>query len=64
MSFTITTDVFCDFCTAWEFGCCSYKADKKQARENAGAHGWKVIIVKDKKKDICPVCYEKEEWLK
>ena len=48
----------------WQFGCCSLKADKAQARKNLKTTGWLVIKHEGQMKDICPDCYEKEEWLK
>lgn len=54
MSFTIVTDVFCDFCPDWmsEGGICSHKVKKREAWERALSFGWKRIDGKM----ICPSC--------
>ncbi len=60
MSFTITTDVFCDFCTMWmdEGGATGLKVYKKEAWERAASFGWK----KKNGKHQCPRCVMKEKY--
>lgn len=57
MSYTITTDVFCDGkgCSLWTEGTSSHRIERKQASECARQVGW---LVK-KRKHYCPRCKEK-----
>jgi hypothetical protein len=45
MSFTITTDIFCDVesCAEWLHGTVDTKVDKVVTRQKAKKLGWKVI---------------------
>lgn len=54
MSFTITTDVFCDFCPMWmsEGGVSCGKIKKKHAWKRAISFGWKLV----EGKHMCPDC--------
>lgn len=52
MSFTITTDVFCDNCNDWIFGATGHKIDKARALQRAKELGWTV----DNCKHVCPLC--------
>ena len=54
MSYTITTDVFCDKCTDWTKGETSGKMEKNRALKIAIAKGWKHI----KGEHYCPACFE------
>lgn len=52
MSFTITTDVFCDKCMDWTPGTASHRIDKRSALEIAKSRGW----TKKSGKHLCPLC--------
>ena len=58
MSFTITTDVFCDGkdCSDWIHGACGKRVLKQSAMRNAKAHGW----VSRKGQHLCPDCAKKK----
>ena len=63
MSTTITTDVFCDNCSAWINGfvsCISRKAATKLAREEAKRYGWIYKRIDGKVVDLCPECWERK----
>lgn len=57
MSYTITTDVFCDGedCSLWTEGPASYRIERKEASEHARQAGW---FVKNGK-HYCPDCTPK-----
>lgn len=55
MSFTITTDVFCDFCGSWMLGEVSGRVDKSKAWKRATDKGW----IKNQGKHCCPKCINK-----
>lgn len=52
MSYTVTTDIFCDLCNDWTSGVSKTKVDIKNARAIAKDRGW----IRKNNKDICPVC--------
>lgn len=52
MSFTITTDVFCDKCPDWTPGESSNRINRRKALSLAKERGWTVR----KKKHLCPMC--------
>lgn len=52
MSFTITTDVFCDICSDWHFGVASNVIEKRRAWELVERIGW----TKVDGLHVCPVC--------
>ncbi len=55
MSFTITTDVFCDTCPVWTHGDVAMRVKRASAWAVAKSKGWKMI----KGKHICPQCLAK-----
>ena len=57
MSFTISTDVFCDICPKWVHGTCSSRPEKAKAWLRAQDDGWKKVDGKH----VCPDCQEKLE---
>lgn len=65
MSFTITTDTFCDGCNDWVDGISKTSPDRTYAWKNAEAHGWKRIKGNTRKgekhKHYCSRCFEKLE---
>jgi hypothetical protein len=52
VSFTITTDVFCDECSDWTSGVSGPHNGKREAWRNAKSRGW----AKRRGKHLCPVC--------
>jgi hypothetical protein len=58
MSFTVTTDVFCDNCNDWTHGTAGKKIDRVRATEVALSRGWTF----EKKKHLCPICNGKAEF--
>lgn len=52
MSFTITTDIFCDRCHNWDAGISDNQVCKRDCWTVAKARGW----TKEKGKHICPLC--------
>lgn len=56
MSFTITTDVFCDICSDWVHGTVSWRVEKAKAWKTAKFKGW----IKKDGKMICPLCTKKQ----
>lgn len=52
MSYTITTDVFCDKCGDWTSGATGNSPQRKEALRIAKSRGF---TVKDKKV-LCPIC--------
>lgn len=52
MSFTVTTDVFCDLCSDWTSGVSGPLNGKKVAWEVAKSRGWSKV----EGKHLCPVC--------
>lgn len=58
MSFTITTDVFCDECGAWTNGVSEGSPNRASAWTVAKARGWKKI----KGKHTCPMCSGDAEY--
>lgn len=60
MSYSITTDVFCDECGDWVHGCVSYKVRKITASNVAiKEHGWHINYLNGIKKHYCPDCWKK-----
>lgn len=59
MSYTITTDVFCDYCHDWmsEGGISGTKIEKKKAWGKAHYFGWE----KKRGKFKCPKCVRKKK---
>lgn len=55
MSFTITTDVFCDSCSQWTNGYTGAKVDKTEAWKCAKYKGW----TKKSGQHYCPDCTSK-----
>lgn len=65
MSFTITTDVFCDDCGNWMSGpggIVSNKVEKRRAWKKAVTNGWKRAEITYEM--LCPRCVEKIEKAK
>lgn len=61
MSYTITTDVFCDVCNImWTHGCCASVVDKTQAMRNAEEQGWirRWNGALGQFQHVCPDCQE------
>lgn len=62
MSFTITTDVFCDKCADWSGSTASHGPDRTECWKRAKEEGW----TKKNGKHLCPVCsgvaYRKSEY--
>lgn len=57
MSFTITTDIFCDRCNDWTDGVSTYKIDLTAARALARNRGWTCPQKRSTyQKDLCPMC--------
>jgi hypothetical protein len=60
VSFTVTTDVFCDGnqtdlgCDHWVHGVCSVRSDRSTARAAAREHGWVTRRVAGRRVDLCP----------
>lgn len=52
MSFTITTDVFCDKCNDWTSGVSRARVDKRGALQRAIRYGWTMVAGKH----LCPIC--------
>lgn len=52
MSFTITTDVFCDECHDWTSGTSSHTPERGESWKLAKQRGWKKV----KGKHLCPIC--------
>lgn len=52
MSFTITTDVFCDYCPQWTSGVVEGRINRAKAWKKAKSEGWS----KENGKHICPDC--------
>jgi len=57
MSFTITTDTFCDECGWWTAGVSEGRINRKDAWLRAYVGGWRKV----KGKHICPSCMIKKE---
>lgn len=58
MSFTITTDVFCDKCGDWIHGVAASATMKAEAWAKARTSGWS----KKDGKHVCPMCNGKAEY--
>lgn len=57
MSYTITTDIFCDKCGDWTAGISSFKVDVAGARKIARAQGWTCPKKRSaENKELCPMC--------
>ena len=58
MSITVTTDVFCDWCSAWMEGAISDRAQAKESRRMVYEEGWRYRWSKARQKyeDVCPRC--------
>jgi hypothetical protein len=52
MSFTITTDVFCDKCGDWTSGISGPVNGKREAWEIAKSRGWSMV----NRQHLCPIC--------
>ena len=61
MSITVTTDVFCDWCSSWTEGMIAKDKDIYHSRAMAREEGWRLrwSIKRQKYEDICPKCLEK-----
>lgn len=57
MSFTITTDVFCDICSQWIDGISSHKPERRKAWKRARYAGSKNQPITGK--HMCPACVVK-----
>lgn len=61
MSATVTTDIFCDFCSNWEHGCTGPTENRKKARKIVKDKGWIRKRGSDgSMKDVCPACQSGE----
>lgn len=60
MSIQITTDVFCDQCSAWGHHSTGRKADVAGAKAAAKQDGWTFQRVAGREKSACPVCNKSE----
>lgn len=58
MSFTITTDVFCDGCSDWTPGVAGSSPKRGSAWALAKRRGWS----KEKGKHLCPLCNGRAEY--
>lgn len=63
MSYTITTDIFCDICTTnWVHGCTSVVAEKRLAQAAARRQGWvrRWDKAQGRYRDVCPDCVKEK----
>ena len=58
MSFTISTDIFCDGdgCSAWTEGTTGIRTQVRKAKQIAARRGWKIST----RRDLCPSCAQKK----
>lgn len=63
MSITVTTDVFCDWCSNWIEGTVAKCAHTQKSRAMAQESGWifRWSVARQRYEDICPGCLDKLE---
>lgn len=59
MSYTITTDIFCENCSVWDPNCGvsgTNQIEVREARRKTKSRGWKMILMDERMVDLCPEC--------